>query len=50
MSNILIIAIYIFAAYGLSNMMVFGSGPFRIFERIREGSNNLNPHFGTLFS
>ena len=50
MSNILIIAIYIFAAYGLSNMVVFASGPFRIFERIREGSNSLNPHFGTLFS
>ena len=50
MSSTLIIFLYIFAVYGLSNMVVFGSGPFRIFERIREGSNNLNPHFGTLFS
>lgn len=50
MSNTLIITIYIFAVYGLSNMMVFGSGPFRIFERIREMSSNINPHFGTLFA
>ena len=50
MSNILIIFLYIFAVYGFSNMVVFSSGPFRIFEKIREWSSNLSEHFGTLFS
>lgn len=50
MSNILIIFLYIFAAYGFSNMVVFSSGPFRIFEKIREWSSNLSEHFGSLFS
>ena len=50
MSNGLIIALYILSAYGLSNMVVFGSGPFRIFERIREITSNISDHFGTLFS
>ena len=50
MSNILIIFLYTFAVYGLSNMVVFSSGPFRIFEKIREWSSNLSEHFGTLFS
>ena len=50
MSNILIIFLYIFAVYGFSNMVVFSSGPFRIFEKIREWSSILSEHFGTLFS
>lgn len=50
MSNALIIVLYCLAAYGLSNMMVFGSGPFKIFEKIRSVSYNISPHFGTLFS
>lgn len=50
MSSTLIIFLYIFAVYGLSNMVVFGSGPFRIFEYIREFSSNISQHFGTLFS
>lgn len=50
MSNVLILFLYCMAAYGLSNMMVFGSGPFRIFERIRSASSNISAHFGTLFS
>lgn len=50
MSNTLIILLYVFSVYGLSNMVVFGSGPFKIFERIRGVSNDINPHFGTLFS
>lgn len=41
---------YCIAVYGLSNMMVFGSGPFRIFERIRNLSSSISEHFGTLFS
>jgi hypothetical protein len=50
MSNGIIITLYIFAAYGLSNMVAFSSGPFRIFERLREWSSNISTHFGTLFS
>lgn len=36
-------------AYGFSNMMVFGSGPFRIFEHIRNITDRISEHFGTLF-
>lgn len=49
MSTWLIILIYCFMAYGLSNMMVFGSGPFRIFEHIRNLSSSVSEHFGTMF-
>ena len=31
-------------------MMVFGSGPFRIFEHIRNISSAIGEHFGQLFS
>lgn len=50
MSNGLIILIYTIAAYGFSNMMVFGSGPFRIFERIRNITARISEHFGSLFT
>lgn len=50
MSNLLIIFIYSIFAYGLANMMVFGSGPFRIFERIRSLTSSISEHFGLLFS
>lgn len=50
MSNTLIIFLYCIAAYGVSNMMVFGSGPFRIFERIRDWSSYISEHFSSLFS
>lgn len=50
MSPWLLTLIYIIAAYGLSNMVVFGSGPFRIFEHIRNVSNAISEHFGKLFS
>lgn len=50
MSNGLIIFLFCIAAYGLSNMMVFSSGPFRIFEHIRSLANRISEHFGSLFS
>ena len=50
MSNWLIFLCYILAAYGFSNMMVFGSGPFRIFEWIRYLTNKISDHFGTMFT
>lgn len=50
MSNVLIIFLYCMAAYGISNMVVFGSGPLRIFEHIRNISSGISSHFGTMFS
>ena len=50
MSNTLIIFLYCIAVYGLSNMVVFGSGPFRIFEHLRNWSSYISEHFSTLFS
>lgn len=50
MSNGLLILIYCIAIYGFCNMMAFGSGPFRIFEHIRNISNSISEHFGMLFS
>ena len=50
MSPWLLIFIYLIAAYGLSNMVVFGSGPFRIFEHLRYLSSSISEHFGKLFS
>lgn len=49
MSNGLIIFIYCIAVYGLANMIVFGSGPFRIFEHIRYITSSLSEQFGKLF-
>lgn len=50
MSNTLVIFLYCIAAYGFSNMMVFSSGPFKIFERIRTYASYISEHFGSLFS
>lgn len=50
MSNGLIILCYCVAAYGLSNMVVFGSGPFRIFEWLRYLSSRVSDHLGTMFT
>ena len=49
MSNGLIIFLYCIVCYGLSNMVVFASGPFKIFEKIREISSSISEHFGQLF-
>ena len=50
MSNWIIVFIYCIMAYGFSNMMVFGSGPFRIFEHVRNISSRISEHFGSLFT
>jgi len=50
MSNWLIILCYSIVAYGACNVIVFGSGPFKIFERLRKGANRINPHFGQMFN
>lgn len=50
MSCGLIIFCYCIVAYGISNIVVFGSGPFKMFEKIRYWSDYLDEHFGQLFS
>ena len=50
MNTSLIIFIYSIAVYGLSNMVAFGSGPFKIFEKLREWSSYISEHFSSLFS
>ena len=50
MSNGLIILLYCIMAYGACNVIVFGSGPFKIFERIIYWSDYIDEHFGQLFS
>ena len=50
MSSGLIIFLYCLVAYGACNVMVFGSGPFKIFEYIRYWSDDISEHFGQLFS
>ena len=50
MSNGLIILLYCIMAYGACNVIVFGSEPFKIFERIRYWSDYIDEHFGQLFS
>lgn len=43
------IFVYIFCAFGVCNVIAFGSGPFRIFERIRNWADSISNHFGQLF-
>ena len=50
MSTGLIIFCYCLCAYGACNVIVYGSGPFKIFEHIRNIAMEINPHFGSLFS
>ena len=50
MSTGLIIFCYCIVAYGACNVIVYGSGPFRIFEHIRNGAMEFGTHFGSLFS
>lgn len=49
MSTFALIIVYTLAVYGLSEMVVFGSGPFHIFEKWRNFTENINGHFGELF-
>ena len=41
---------YILLSYGLSNLIVYANGPFRIFEKWREISHNIGEQFGELFT
>jgi hypothetical protein len=45
-----LIIIYAFCAYGLSNIIIYSSGPFNIFTKFRENSNKYLPsNLGELF-
>ncbi len=48
-SQWLILFCYIVFAYGFSNMVVYGSGPFKIFEGLRNVTTRISPHFGQMF-
>ena len=41
---------YLLCCFGLSNIVVFGEGPFYILERWRNFAHNIHPNFGKLFS
>ena len=49
MSYWLISLIYVIAVFGFCNMVAYGSGPFRIFERLRSWAEGISDHFGLLF-
>lgn len=48
--SIITIICYIFVAYGACNVIAFGDGPFRIFERIRGLAYNISGHFAKMFT
>lgn len=50
MSLLVFVFCYVVAVYGASTVMVFGSGPFKILEKIRVLAFKIHPHFGLLFS
>lgn len=49
MSGGMLIFLYSIVAYGACNVIAFGSGPFKIFERLREWADGISEHFGSLF-
>ena len=48
MSNALIVLLYILFAYGLSNLLVYGSGPFNILSLNREFCDKYLPVIGDM--
>lgn len=48
MSNSLIIFLYIIFSYGLSNLLVYGSGPFDILQKNRDFCNKYIPVLGNM--
>lgn len=45
-----IILCYIICAFGACNVIAFGSGPFRVFERFRNLTDRISSHFGEMFT
>ena len=50
MSFLTIIFLFIWLTYGLSNMIVFASGPFHIFKKTRTLFNKISPQLGEFIS
>lgn len=50
MTDLLTFLTFVFATYGLSNMVVYSNGPFGVFRRWRTFSNKISEGFGELFS
>ena len=48
MSNALIIFLYVIFAYGLSNLLVYGTGPFDILQKNREFCDKYVPVVGSM--
>lgn len=44
------IILYFIVTYSISFMFVYATGPFRIFERMRENAEKFSPLIGELFS
>lgn len=49
MSTVGVLFIYFLTAYALSNMVVYATGPFHVFEFIRKTAAKIHPHLGELF-
>jgi hypothetical protein len=50
MENFFVMVVYTIAAYGACNVIAFGDGPFNIFTNIRRWANDVDEHFGKVFS
>lgn len=50
MNYIFILFVFSFVCYGLTEMLVYFSGPFHIFEHFRYLMNKIHPQLGELFS
>ena len=50
MKELIIIIAYVIATYGLSEMVVFGYGPFGMFEKWRSLTSRISYGLGKLFS
>ena len=48
--EILTLLVFILSSYGFSNMVVYSTGPFGVFEWWRNISEKIHPKFGELFN
>lgn len=45
-----IFLVFIFTCYGISNMVIYSTGPFHMFQKWREFTDRIHPMLGELFS
>lgn len=48
--KLLILIVYVFTCYGISNMVVYSDGPFNVFSNFRKLMFKINNNLGELFS